>query len=47
MITVFQQTGTRMSGISSISNGSTVHVRGLIFLDAGTYKLVASRIMGP
>ena len=47
MITVFQQAGTRLSGISSISNASPVHVRGLIFLDAGTYKLVASRIMGP
>jgi hypothetical protein len=30
----------------SCPNGSTVHVRGLLFLDAGTYKLVASRNHG-
>jgi hypothetical protein len=24
-----------------------VHVRGLLFFDAGTYKLVAGRIMAP
>jgi hypothetical protein len=43
-ITVFQQPGTELRGIT---NGSTVHARGLLFLDGGTYKLVASRIMAP
>lgn len=46
-ITVFQQSGTLLSGLTSVSNGSAVHVRGLLFLDAGTYKLVASRILEP
>jgi hypothetical protein len=46
-VVVFQQAGTQMTEITSIINGSAVHVRGLLFLDAGTYKLVASRIMGP
>lgn len=46
-ITVFQQPATQLNGLTSVSNGNTVHVRGLLFLDAGTYKLVASRIMGP
>jgi uncharacterized protein DUF5666 len=46
-ITVFQQPGTELRGMTTISNGSAVHVRGLLFLDAGTYKLVANRIMTP
>ena len=46
-ITVFQQAGTELRGMTTITNGSTVHVRGLLFLDAGAYKLVASRIMAP
>lgn len=46
-ITVFQQPGTELRGMTTISNGTTVHVRGLLFLDAGIYKLVASRIMAP
>lgn len=46
-ITVFQQPGTELRGMTTITNGSTVHVRGLLFLDAGSYKLVASRIMAP
>lgn len=46
-ITVYQQPGTRLRGLSFVSNGATVHVRGLLFLDGGTYKLVASRIMAP
>ena len=44
-ITVFQQAGTQLIGLTSIANGNSVHVRGLLFLDAGTYKLVASRIL--
>ena len=46
-VTVFQQAGTELWGITSVTNGSTVHVRGLLFFDAGTYKLVAGRIMAP
>jgi hypothetical protein len=46
-ITVFQQPGTELWGMTTITNGSVVHVRGLLFLDAGTYKLVAGRIMAP
>ena len=46
-VTVFQQPGTELRGMTTISNGSTVHVRGLLFLDAGTYKLAASRIIAP
>ena len=43
----FQQPGTELLGLTAVGNGGAVRVRGLIFLDAGTYKLVASRIMGP
>ncbi len=46
-VTVFQQAGTALRGMTTVTNGSTVHVRGLLFLDAGTYQLVASRIMAP
>lgn len=46
-ITVFQQPGTELRGMTTVTNGSTVHIRGLLFLDAGTYKLVAGRIMAP
>jgi hypothetical protein len=43
----FQQPGTELLGLTAVGNGGAVRVRGLIFLCAGTYKLVASRIMGP
>jgi hypothetical protein len=43
-ITVFQQQSTELKDITAITNGSSVRVRGLLFLDLGTYKLVASRI---
>jgi len=46
-ISVFQQIGTELHGMANITNGTIVHVRGLLFFDAGTYKLVASRIMAP
>ena len=46
-VNVFQQAGTELWGMTTITNGSTVHVRGLLFFDAGTYKLVAGRIMAP
>jgi len=44
-ITVFQQAGTQLMSLTSVGNGNSVHVRGLLFLDAGAYKLVATRIM--
>src|SRR5581483_7198659 len=46
-VTVFQQAGTELWGMTTITNGSTLHVRGLLFFDAGTYKLVAGRTMAP
>ena len=46
-VTVFQQAGTELWGLTSVTNGSMVHVRGLLLFDAGTYKLVAGRIMAP
>lgn len=46
-VAVFQQPGTELWGTNTITNGSTVHVRGLLFLDAGVYKLVARRIVAP
>ena len=46
-ITVFQQSGTELRGMTTITNGNVIHVRGLLFFDAGTYKLVAGRIMAP
>jgi len=44
-ITVYQQPDTRLRGMTSVSNGASVQVRGLLFFDAGTYKLVATTIM--
>lgn len=46
-LTVFQQAGTELHGITTVTNGSAVHVRGLLFFHAGAYKLVASRIIAP
>jgi hypothetical protein len=46
-LTVFQQPATELLGLTTVGNGDVVRVRALLFLDAGTYKLVASRIMGP
>jgi hypothetical protein len=44
-IMVFQQPDTQLSGPTSIGNGAGVQVRGLLFFDAGTYKMVATRII--
>lgn len=44
-ITVYQQSSSELFGLSSIANGNTIRVRGLLFDDAGTWKLVCSRIM--
>lgn len=44
-VTVYQQGSTQLRGLSSLSNGSTVQVRGLLLLDGGVFRLVASRIV--
>jgi hypothetical protein len=41
---VYQQAGTKLRGLSNITNGSVVQVRGLVFPDGGAFKLVAGRI---
>jgi hypothetical protein len=43
-ITVYTQAKTALTNLSAISNGSIVVVRGLLFVDGGTYKMVAGRI---
>ena len=45
MITVFQQPDTQLRGMPSVANGASVQVRGLLFFDAGSYKMVAARII--
>ena len=45
--TIYQQSGTELRGMTAVTDGNVVHVRGLLFFDAGAYKLVASRIMSP
>lgn len=45
-ITVYQQSGTVLAGTLPISSGAKVHVYGLLFFDAGQWKMVASRITG-
>ena len=44
-VTVYQQAGTQLRGLSSLTNGSTVQVRGLLFRDGNAFRLVASRIV--
>ncbi len=46
-ITVYQQPGTELYGLSSINNGQTIQVRGMIFKDGSVFRMVASRIMNP
>lgn len=43
-VTVFQQSGTVVSGGSAISAGTSMHAVGLLFLDSGEWKMVACRI---
>lgn len=45
-ITVYQQTATELWGLSSVTNGATVEVHGMLFVNSGSYSLVASRIAG-
>lgn len=46
-IVVYRQPGTELRDITAVNNGDTVRVRGLLFYDAGTYRLVAGRITRP
>lgn len=46
-LTVYQQPGTQLYGLTSITDGQTVEVRGMIFDDAGVYRMVATRILNP
>ncbi|MBZ5720658.1 MAG: DUF5666 domain-containing protein [Acidobacteriia bacterium] len=43
-INVWQQAGTDLHGLTSIGNGDTVHVRGLLFSSSGSFVMVAQRI---
>lgn len=43
-VTVFQQAKTTISGTSPIASGTSVHAFGLLFFDAGQWKMVAARI---
>ncbi|HEV2487020.1 MAG TPA: DUF5666 domain-containing protein [Terracidiphilus sp.] len=43
-VTIFQQPQTTVAGTSPIASGSSVHAFGLLFNDAGQWKMVASRI---
>lgn len=46
-LTVYQQPGTELLGLTNVSNGQTVEVRGLVFNDDGVFRMVASRILNP
>lgn len=46
-VQVCQQAGTRLVGLPGVANGTDVAVRGLLFDDAGTYRLVAGWITPP
>ncbi len=43
-VKVFQQSQTAISGTSPIASGASVHAFGLLFFDAGQWKMVAARI---
>lgn len=45
-VTVYQQGATQLRGSSTIADGSTVLVRGLLFFDGGVARMVAGRIVG-
>ncbi|MDR3682385.1 MAG: DUF5666 domain-containing protein, partial [Geothrix sp.] len=46
-VQVYQQAGTQLHDLTAIANGNDVVVRGLLFNDAGTFRLVASWIVAP
>jgi hypothetical protein len=43
-VTVFQQSGTTVSGGGTIASGTSVHCYGLLFFDGGQWKMVSSRM---
>lgn len=43
-ITVYQRATTLLTGAANLSNGSVVQARGLLFNDAGTLRLVATKV---
>lgn len=43
-VQVYQQAGTLLQGLASVSSGAYVNVRGLLFFDGTTYRLVAAMI---
>jgi hypothetical protein len=43
-VTIYQRAATLRTGAANVTNGSVVQVRGLLFNDAGTLRLVASRV---
>ncbi|MDT8069547.1 MAG: DUF5666 domain-containing protein [Terriglobia bacterium] len=45
-ITVYKQNGTQMHNLSAIANGNQVGVRGLLYYDSGTFKMVSTWIVG-
>ncbi|HSM87736.1 MAG TPA: DUF5666 domain-containing protein [Candidatus Limnocylindrales bacterium] len=46
-VTVYQQPGTELKGISLVTNSASVKVRGMLFWDGTNYQFVASRITTP
>ncbi|HEV2467750.1 MAG TPA: DUF5666 domain-containing protein [Candidatus Sulfotelmatobacter sp.] len=46
-VTVYQQPGTELYGLTSIANGQSVEVRGLMFNDNGVFRMVGRRILNP
>lgn len=43
-VTVFWQPGTELHGATSVKNGDSVRVRGLVFFSGSNFKLIAKRI---
>jgi hypothetical protein len=43
-VTVFWQPGTNLDNITSIKNGDTVRVRGLVFFASSGVNMIAHRI---
>ena len=43
-VTVFWQPGTDLHKLTSVSNGDTVRVRGLVFFTGGSFNMIARRI---
>jgi hypothetical protein len=44
---VYQQPDTQLLGLTNVTDGQAVEVRGMIFNDNGTFRMVASRILNP